>query len=317
MARLLSGVLPVVRERISRWRRRGLAVLALLAGTSVGATQPAAPTQAPEAVLRSHLEAVYARDYPGAYDWIAPEDRALKTREEYARENGTFTGVALEVSRALGALMRFEDVKTTIEGDRATVTLKAILPNANAPEVEGLLLDFDETRLAALTPADRQARLETLREMARAGRLPVVVGESERWELVRAEGSWRVALNWAGAVLVRFEAVTKEGLPWDFEPVRPVIRAKPGETLRTAYRVRNRADREITAKARHVLDPPEETGQLEIVACFCLLQQTLGPGESREVPVVFRVSYDLADTTKEMRVRYEYYPLEKFPEKTE
>ena len=225
--------------------------------------------------------------------------------------------MALEVTRVLAGLMRFEDVKTTIDGDRATVAFKAILPNANAPEVESVLLEFDEARLAALAPAERQARLETLREMAMTGRLPVIVGEHERWELVRAEGSWRVALNWAGAVLVRFEAVTKEGLPWEFEPVRPEIRAKPGETLQTAYRVRNRADREITAKARHVLDPPEETGQLEIVSCFCLLQQTLGPARAAEVPVVFRVNYDLPDATKEMRVRYEYYPLEKFQEKTE
>lgn len=297
-------------------RPRWGAVLAAVALVMATPSGPAA-VETPEAALRAHLEAVYARDYPAAYDWIAPEDRALKTREDYARENGTFTGTALEVTRALATLMRFEDVTTRIDGDRATVAFKAILPNANAPEVESALLEFDEARLAVLTPADRQARLETLREMARTGRLPVIVGEPERWELVRAEGSWRVALNWAGAVLVRFEAVTKEGLPWEFEPVRPVIRAKPGETLQTAYRVRNLADRSITAKARHVLDPPEETGQLEIVACFCLLQQTLGPGESREVPVVFRVSYDLAGTTKEMRVRYEYYPLEKFPEKPE
>ena len=290
-----------------------LVAVALVTATLSGS----AAAETPEAALRAHLEAVYARDYPTAYDWIAPEDRALKTREEYARENGTFTGMALEVTRVLATFMRFEDVTTTIDGDRATVAFKAILPNANAPEVESVLLEFDETRLAALMPPDRQARLETLREMARTGRLPVIVGEPERWELVRAEGGWRVVLNWAGAVLVRFEAATKEGLPWDFEPIRPVIRAKPGETLQTAYRVRNRTDRAITAKARHILDPPEETGQLEIVACFCLLQQTLGPGESREVPVTFRVSFDVAAATREMRVRYEYYPLEKFPEKTE
>jgi hypothetical protein len=277
----------------------------------------AAGPETPEPALRAFLQAIYARDYPAAYQWIAPEDRALKTRDEYVRESGTFTGTTLEVTRTLAALMRFEDVKIATDGDRATVTFKAILPDANAREVSTLLLDFDEARLAALAPAERRARLDTLREMARTGRLPVIVGEHERWELVRTDGRWRVWLNWAGAVLVRFEAVTKEGLPWEFEPVQRVIRAKPGETLQTAYRVRNRSDTKITAKARHVLDPPEETGHLEIISCFCLLQQTLDAGEAREVPVVFRVSYEAPETIKEMRVRYEYYPLDRFPEKAE
>ncbi len=36
------------------------------------------------------------------------------------------------------------------------------------------------------------------------------------------------------------------------------------------------------------------------MSCFCLLQQTLDAGESREVPVVFRVSYELPDTIKDV-----------------
>jgi hypothetical protein len=44
---------------------------------------------------------------------------------------------------------------------------------------------------------------------------------------------------------------------------------------------------------------------------------TLDAGESREVPAVFRASYGLPNTVREMWVRYEYYALEKFPEKAE
>ena len=273
----------------------------------------AAGADTPEAVLKTYLAAVYARDYPAAYQWIAPEDRAIKTKEEYARESGTFSGAALEVARALAALIRVEDVRTVIDGDRATVTFKAVLPNANDPALEALFLDFDEARLTALSPADRAAKVDQLRDLARTGRLPVIVGEHERWELVRADGGWRVFLNWAGAVLVRFEAVTREGLPWEFTPLQPVMRAKPGETLHTAYRVRNTGDRPLTGKSRHVLDPPEEAGHLEIISCFCLLQQTLDPSETQDLPLTFRVNYDVPASIREIRVRYEFYPIDKFP----
>ncbi|MFQ5521172.1 MAG: cytochrome c oxidase assembly protein, partial [Candidatus Methylomirabilia bacterium] len=67
-------------------------------------------------------------------------------------------------------------------------------------------------------------------------------------------------------------------------------------------------------KARHILDPPEDTGHLQIISCFCFLQQTLAPGEEQMLPVIFRVNYDLPAAIREMQVRYEFYPIEQFPE---
>lgn len=267
----------------------------------------------PKEVLKTYLAAVYARDYAAAYELISLEDRKVKTKAEYVREQGAFTGAAREVARVLASHIRYERLRTVIEGDRATVTLTVILPDANDPAVDSLALGFDEQRLAALSARDRQVLVKKLGEMARSGRLPVVIGENERWELVREEGIWRVFLNWAGAVVVRFSGVAKGGLPWAFEPVQPVVRAKPGETLQTSYRVANLSNREIRAKARHVLDPPEESGHLQILNCFCFVRQTLKPGESRELPVTFRVNGNAPKSVREMKVRYKFYPLERFP----
>ncbi len=285
-------------------------VLASNSGWSPGSADSTQKT------LTAYLRAVYARDYRAAYEWISLEDRKLKTKGEYVREKGAFSGTALDLSLALASLIRFENVRTMVEGNRATVTLKATLPDANAPEVQKLLLEFDEERLAALSPAERSAIVGQLREMSRTGRLPVITGEHERWELVREGGHWRLSLNWAGAVVVRFEAVTKVGLPWEFTPLQPIVRAIPGETLQTYYRVKNRSDREVTGKARHILTPPAERGYLQIISCFCFLQQTLKPGQEERLPVVFRVNYDIPTSIKNIRVRYEFYPLEKFPEGT-
>ena len=268
---------------------------------------------APEEVVKTYLRAVYAREYGAAYDWISLEDRKVKTAEEYLRENGAFSGAPLELARTLASLVRFENTKVATAGDRATVTGKVIYPNANDPAIQDLLLEFDEERLTALSPAERAARVDQLRQMARSGRLPVIVGEHEQWELIREDGSWRVFLNWAGAVIVRFEGIIQAGLPWEFTPVQPVVRATPGETLRMFYRVKNLADRRITGKARHTMDPSEETGYLEIVTAFCFLQQTLNPGEAQELPVVFRVNSEIPESIREIRIRYEFYPLDRFP----
>ncbi len=301
---------------VQRRRARARSVVILLGivalCSSSGASAVAAPP--PAEALKAYLTAMYARDYRAAYDWISAEDRKVKTREEYVRESGAFSGAALELARALASLIRFENFKAKIDGDRATVTFKAILPDANAPETQKLLLEFDEKRLAQLSRAERTALVSQLGEMARTGRLPVIIAEHEQWELVREVGGWRVSLNWAGAVAVHFEAATKAGLPWDFAPVQPVVRAIPGETVHTYYRAKNLSDHEITAKARHILEPPEKTGHLQIISCFCFLQQTLKPGEEKTLPVVFRVNDEIPASIKTLRVRYEFYPIDRFPE---
>lgn len=267
---------------------------------------------APEDVLKAYLGAIYARDYPSAYGWISQRDRQVKSKEEYLRENAAFSGAALEMARALASLIRFADLKTEIEQDRATITFRAVIPNANDGALQDLLFEFDENRLARLSRAERWAKTEQLGKIARTGRLPVLEGD-EQWELVREEGYWRVLLNWAGAVVVRLEAVAKAGLPWELVPLQPVVRAMPGETLRTYYRVKNLSDREIAGKARHILNPPEAKGYLQIISCFCLLEQTLASGEEQKLPLVFRVSYDIPESVQEMQVRYEFYPVDRFP----
>ena len=213
----------------------------------------AARAAAPEEVVKTYLRAVYAREYGAAYDWISLEDRKVKTDEEYLRENGAFSGAPLELARTLASLVRFENTKIAFTEDRATVTGKVIYPNANDPAIQDLFLEFDEERLAALSPAERAARVDQLRQMARSGRLPVIAGEHEQWELIREDRSWRVFLNWAGAVLVHF------------------------------------------------------------VTAFCFLQQTLNPAEGQELPVIFRVNPEIPESIREIRVRYEFYPLDRFP----
>ena len=291
-----------------------LSAILLLALCLLGMPAPASPTTGttPEDTLKSYIRAIYARDYSAAYRLISATDRKLKSEPQYVQEHGAFSGPALELASTLAALIRFEDLDTTIAGNRATVTFNVVMPDANAPTIRSFLLDFDAQRLQGLSADERAQRAEQLRAMAGNGRLPVLVGEDERWELIREEGRWRLFLNWAGAVEVNFEAVTRAGLRWEFVQLQPMVRAVPGETLQTSYRVKNLADREITGKARHIVIPPADS-YLDIVVCFCFLQQTLDPGEEELLPVVFRVDYDVPDDVQQMQVRYEFYPADKFP----
>ena len=287
---------------------------ALLLFALPAAASAAFAAQPPEETLEAYLRAIYARDFATAYELIAQADRELKTKRDYLKENSAFSGAALNLTTLLAEFIRFEYSSINIKGQNdATVTFRAIVPDTNAPALRILLLGFDQQGLKALPAGERAARGRQLRQLATADELPLITGGEETWTLVREHGEWRVVLGWAAALEIHFDAQTLAGLPWSFAPLQPALRAMPGETLQTYYRVKNLADTPVTGKARHVFVTPEHADYLDIIYCFCYLQQTLAPGEEKQFAVVFRPSYETPDTITDLYVRYEFYPLDAFP----
>lgn len=269
----------------------------------------------PQYTLKQYLTAVYSRDYNTAYQWVSTEDRRVKSQTVFLRENPSFSGSVLHLVQGLADKMELSDVRSEVHGSRAKLSFKVSLPDANAPSLQKLFLEFDPDRLNALSEKERQGIDQQVNSMANQGSLPMIQGE-ESWELVKESEGWRIFLNWAGATRILFEAKVKEDLPWRFEPLQESILAKPGETLQAIYRVRNLSNQTITAKARHLDEPRELAAKyLEIVQCFCFIQQTLAPGEEKELPIIFRVHWDVPPDVREFRVTYEFYPINKFPEK--
>jgi hypothetical protein len=300
---------PRLNHRVIRWS----GILALLMGFTVAAAVWAAD-RTPEETVRQYIQAIYSRNYAEAYPLISAADKLYKSEAEYLRENVSFTGTTRELAAQLASYTTVENPRTEIHGDRATVILDLSLPDGNHSKLRTLLLEFDEDRLEALPESKRQEIAHTLFEMDQRGALPIITGE-ERFELVKDKDGWKAYLNWGGTVRVRFVGEVKNDLPWEFEPVQAEVRAPPGETLRTTFRAKNLSDSPVTGKARHVILPSEE--YLEVIQCFCFIQQTLDPGEEVEMPVFFRVKWDAPPDLESVEVRYEFYPLEHFKEEWE
>jgi hypothetical protein len=243
---------------------------------------------------------------------LSAEDRKAKSRDEYLTENPSFSGAASEVARGLARMIELKDVRADVSGDRATVRFAFRAPDANNPAVQRLAQDFDAGRLAGLSQNDRRAIEREFEDLRARNALPMIEGE-DQVDLVKEAGRWRVATNTAGAVRVRFSGEVKEGLAWDFRPLKDTVLARPGETLRVVYTATNRSGRILTGKARHIDDPADAEKYLEIVQCFCFIRETLRPGETKEFPLVFRVTGDVPESIKEFHLTYQFYPIEKFP----
>jgi cytochrome c oxidase assembly protein subunit 11 len=107
-------------------------------------------------------------------------------------------------------------------------------------------------------------------------------------------GTTQVATSAPGMVLdhkitVRFDANTGPGLPWRFEPEQKTIEVRIGEVVTVNYLVINETARPITASATYNVVPLNMGAYFQKINCFCFTEQTLKPGEKREMPVVFYI----------------------------
>ena len=104
------------------------------------------------------------------------------------------------------------------------------------------------------------------------------------------------------------------GLPWKFEPEQTEIEVPIGQVVTVFYTVTNQAARATTGQAAYNVAPLTVGAYFQKINCFCFTEQTMGPGEKREMPVVFYVDPALAkdsenDTLNTITLSYTFYPV--------
>ena len=98
---------------------------------------------------------------------------------------------------------------------------------------------------------------------------------------------------------VYFDSNIAAGLPWSFEPERRTIDVKLGEVVTVYYKVINEAARVTSGQAAYNVNPPTTGIYFEKINCFCFTEQTLKPGEKRDMAVVFYVDPKLAEDSEQ------------------
>jgi cytochrome c oxidase assembly protein subunit 11 len=113
---------------------------------------------------------------------------------------------------------------------------------------------------------------------------------------------------------IRFDSNVTPGLPWRFEPEQNEIKLRIGEVATVRYKVINQAARTISAQASYNVSPPTVGAYFDKINCFCFTQQTMKPGETREMTVVFYVDPKIAedrdqDDLNTITLSYTFYKL--------
>ena len=118
----------------------------------------------------------------------------------------------------------------------------------------------------------------------------------------------------ARKIAVRFDANVGPGLPWKFEPEQTEIEIPIGQVVTVYYTVTNQAARTTYGQAAYNVAPLTVGAYFQKINCFCFTEQTMAPGEKREMPVVFYVDPALAadsenDGLSTITLSYTFYPV--------
>ncbi|WP_267420859.1 cytochrome c oxidase assembly protein [Methylobacterium sp. GC_Met_2] len=114
------------------------------------------------------------------------------------------------------------------------------------------------------------------------------------------------------SMVVHFDTNVAPGLPWKFAAETNSVEAKLGETKTVFFRVQNTGTKPATGVATFNVQPGLMGGYFVKIACFCFNAQTLQPGETLDVPVVFYVDPAVRDDSNtahlsEMTLSYTYF----------
>ena len=96
-------------------------------------------------------------------------------------------------------------------------------------------------------------------------------------------------------VRVSFDANVSPTLPWKFRPENPSDTVQVGARDMAFFTATNTSDHPITGSATFNVTPAQAGKYFTKIQCFCFTQQTLKPGETQRMPVIFYVDPKMLD----------------------
>ena len=128
--------------------------------------------------------------------------------------------------------------------------------------------------------------------------------------VTKADATVNTQVDTGRLLTVEFDTNLRSSLPWTFTAVEKSVRIHPGALTEVTFEVRNRSDRPITGQAIPSFGPQLAGRYFKKLDCFCFTQQTLAPGETKRMPVVFVVEPGLPQDVNTVTLSYTFFEVE-------
>ena len=133
------------------------------------------------------------------------------------------------------------------------------------------------------------------------------IGLNGRGDTSATEMTKNVTVDHSRKVTVIFTGSTMPGLDWSFEANEPKVVLSPGEIKLTSYKAINNSSESVIGSAVPSVSPEVASLYFKKIECFCFNQQSLKPGEIKDMPIRFFVSPDLPKDIQTVTLSYSFY----------
>ena len=111
--------------------------------------------------------------------------------------------------------------------------------------------------------------------------------------------------------VVRIEFDTNlHDMPWKFRALETTTDIHPGAVTQVVFEVVNTSDQAVTGQAIPSYGPRNAAQYFRKLDCFCFTRQTLAPGETRRMPVVFVVDPAMPKDLSTITLSYTFFKVE-------
>nr|WP_218625141.1 cytochrome c oxidase assembly protein [Sphingomonas sp. dw_22] len=116
-------------------------------------------------------------------------------------------------------------------------------------------------------------------------------------------------------ITIAFDSNVSPKLPWKFEPERRADTIDIGGRDMAFFKATNMSAKPVTGTATFNVTPTSAGKYFTKIQCFCFTQQTLAPGETARMPVIFYVDPKILDDpdtrdVQEITLSYTFYPVD-------
>jgi cytochrome c oxidase assembly protein subunit 11 len=124
----------------------------------------------------------------------------------------------------------------------------------------------------------------------------------------RSEVPLNSQIDTSRIVIIELDANAHD-LPWRFRPMVSELKVHPGEVAMVEYEIVNVREAPVTGQAVPSYGPQHAAEYFQKIECFCFTHQTLAPGETRRMPVVFVVDPKLPKDVNTIAVSYTFFEV--------
>lgn len=108
---------------------------------------------------------------------------------------------------------------------------------------------------------------------------------------------------------VFFEPKIYDALPVQFFPDEMSQKIEVGVDVRNTYHFKNLSNETVHFRPVHQVSPPWVGKDFGMKVCFCFNDQTIGPGETRDFPIVYSFAPTLEERVNVVTIRYSLFKI--------